>query len=164
MGIKVLVMLTGDNPAAAKSIAAQVGVTDVRANLLPEHKVDAVRALREAYGSVAMVGDGVNDAPALASASVGIAMGTGGTAQAMETADVVLMADDLHKLPFAFGLSRAVMRTIRANVALSILIKFVFLMLVLLGSGSMWMAVLADMGTSLLVTLNGMRMLAYRQD
>jgi Cd2+/Zn2+-exporting ATPase len=164
MGIKVLVMLTGDNPAAANTIAAQVGVTDVRANLLPEHKVDAVRALREAYGSVAMVGDGVNDAPALASASVGIAMGAGGTAQAMETADVVLMADDLNKLPFAFGLSRAVMRTVRTNIALSILIKFVFLVLVLLGTGSMWMAVLADMGTSLLVTLNGMRMLAYRQD
>jgi Cd2+/Zn2+-exporting ATPase len=138
-------------------VAQQVGVTDVRANCLPEDKVAAVKGLRRQYGEVAMVGDGINDAPALASASVGVAIG--GTAQAMETADVVLMGNDLRQLSFAVELSQATMRTIRANVALSLGIKFAFLLLVLLGLGTMWMAVLADMGTSLLVTLNGMRLL-----
>ena len=157
LGIKALVMLTGDNEATAQSVAQQVGVADVRANCLPEDKVAAVKALHQQYGEVAMVGDGINDAPALASASVGIAVGR--TAQAMETADVVLMGNDLRQLPFALQLSRATMRTIRANVALSLGIKFAFLLLVLLGWGTMWMAVLADMGTSLLVTLNGMRLL-----
>ncbi|HEX6386009.1 MAG TPA: heavy metal translocating P-type ATPase [Anaerolineae bacterium] len=157
LGVKALVMLTGDNEATAQSVAQQVGVTDVRANCLPQDKVGAVKALRGQYGNLAMVGDGINDAPALASASVGIAIGR--TAQAMETADVVLMGNDLRQLPFALQLSRATMRTIRTNVALSLGIKFAFLLLVLLGLGTMWMAVLADMGTSLLVTLNGMRLL-----
>jgi Cd2+/Zn2+-exporting ATPase len=157
LGVKALIMLTGDNEATAQSVAQQVGVTDVRANCLPEDKVAAVKGLRRQYGEVAMVGDGINDAPALASASVGVAIG--GTAQAMETADVVLMGNDLRQLSFAVELSQATMRTIRANVALSLGIKFAFLLLVLLGLGTMWMAVLADMGTSLLVTLNGMRLL-----
>ena len=160
-GVRTLVMLTGDNLATARNIADQVGMTEVRADLLPERKVDAMRALLEKYGTVAMVGDGINDAPALATASVGIAMGAGGTAQAMETADVVLMTDDLSRLPYAIRLSRAALATIKTNIALSIAVKLVFLGVVLLGFGTMWMAVLADVGVSLLVTLNGMRLLGY---
>jgi Zn2+/Cd2+-exporting ATPase len=164
MGLRAVVMLTGDQQATAERIAADVGVTDVRAELLPEQKVAAVEALQRAYGPIAMVGDGINDTPALATASVGIAIGGahGGTNQAMETADVTLMSDDLRQLPFALGLSRAAMRTVGVNIALSIGIKLVFLVLVLAGMGTIWMAVLADMGTSLLVTLNGMRLLGYR--
>jgi Cd2+/Zn2+-exporting ATPase len=155
-GLAPLVMLTGDNQATADKIAAEVGVTEVRANCLPEDKVTAVTQLRRQYEHVAMIGDGINDAPALATASVGIAIGS--TAQAMETADIVLMGDDLRQLPFAIRLSRAAMRTIRTNVGLSIGIKLAFLALVLAGLGSMWLAVFADVGVSLLVTLNGMRL------
>ncbi len=157
LGLEQIVMLTGDNAATAEHVAQQVGITEVAANCLPEDKVTAVANLRQQYQHVAMIGDGINDAPALATASVGIAIGN--TAQAMETADVTLMGDDLNQLPFAIRLSRAAMRTIHANVALSIGIKLAFLLLVLLGLGSLWMAVLADVGTSLLVTLNGMRLL-----
>ena len=157
MGISSLVMLTGDHAATAERIAAEVGLTDVRASLLPADKVAAVEELREKYGNVAMVGDGINDTPALAAASVGLALGR--TAQALETADVVLLGDDLRQLPFAVRLARMAMNTVRVNVALSIGIKVVFFVLVLIGSGSMWMAVLADLGTSLLVTANGMRLL-----
>lgn len=164
-GITNITMLTGDNHGTAQSIAEQVGVTDVRAELLPADKLTAIRELQMADGPVAMVGDGINDAPALAAADVGIAIGGAtGTAQAMETADVTLMRADLAQLPFAVKLSRAAMSTIRANVALSIGIKLAFLVIVLLGWGTMWMAVLADMGTSLLVTLNGMRLLGYRSE
>ncbi|MCB1113125.1 MAG: HAD-IC family P-type ATPase, partial [Chlamydiia bacterium] len=150
-GVKRLVMLTGDNQAAAESIAAQIGVTDVRAELLPEDKVSAVRGLQADYGAVAMVGDGINDAPALATADVSIAIGgaSGGTTQAMETADITLMSDNLSKLAFLFNLSRATMRTISTNVILSIGIKLIFLVLVIVGLGTMWMAVLADVGVSL---------------
>ncbi len=163
-GFKALVMLTGDNAQAAQRVGETVGVTEVQAELLPEAKVAAVEELRKQHGSVAMVGDGINDAPALATADVGIAIGAayGGTAQAMETADISLMSDDLRQLPFAFGLSRATMRTIHTNVLLSLGIKAGFLVLVLFGMGTMWMAVLADMGTSLLVTLNGMRLLRWK--
>jgi Cd2+/Zn2+-exporting ATPase len=155
-------MLTGDNPASAQLIADQIGVSDVRSELLPEDKVSAVADLQDAYGTVAMVGDGINDAPALAAADVGIAIGAASsTTQAMETADIALMSDDLRRLPFVFRLSHSAMRTIQFNVGLSIGIKVVFLVLVLLGLGTMWMAVLADMGTSLLVTLNGMRLLRF---
>ena len=161
-GVKHLIMLTGDNPATAQSIAEQVGVTAFRANLLPEHKVAEVQALQAQYGPVAMVGDGINDAPALATATVGIGIGPTGTAQALETADIALMQDDLRRLPFALRLSQATMRTIWANIALSLSIKGVFLLLVLAGVGTMWLAVLADVGTSLLVTANGLRLL-YRE-
>ena len=160
-GMANLVMLTGDNASTARRIAADVGLTDVRAELLPEHKVDAIKGLMTRHARVAMVGDGVNDAPALATASLGIAMGAG-TAQAMETADIVLVADDLGNLPFALRLSRAAMRTIRNNIAFSIAVKVVFFAVVLLGYGTIWMAVLADVGTALLVTLNGMRLLNWR--
>ncbi|NTU84849.1 MAG: heavy metal translocating P-type ATPase [Chloroflexales bacterium] len=165
LGLRAVVMLTGDQQATAERIAAEVGVTEVRAELLPAQKVAAVEALERQYGPVAMVGDGINDTPALAAATVGIAIGAahGGASQAMETADVTLMSDDLRRLPFAFGLSRAAMGTVAVNIALSIGIKLVFLALVLAGTGTMWMAVLADVGTSLLVTLNGMRLLAYRE-
>ena len=155
-GIEPLVMLTGDNQATAAKIAAQVGVTEVRANCLPEDKVTAVAQLRSQHKHVAMVGDGINDAPALATANVGIAIGH--TAQAMETADIVLMGNNLRALPFAVRLSRTALRTVKANVALSIGIKLAFLALVLVGLGSMWLAVLADVGVSLLVTVNGMRL------
>jgi Cd2+/Zn2+-exporting ATPase len=162
-GITSIAMLTGDNHGTAQAIAQQVGVTDVRAELLPAGKLTAIHEL-QAAGPVAMVGDGINDAPALAAADVGIAIGGAtGTAQAMETADITLMRADLAQLPFAVKLSRAAMRTIRVNVALSIGIKLIFLVVVLLGWGTMWMAVLADMGTSLLVTLNGMRLLGFAQ-
>lgn len=155
-GIDNLVMITGDNEATALKVARQLDITDIVANCMPAQKVTAVEQLKRQYGHVAMVGDGINDTPALATASIGIAIGN--TAQAMETADVTLMSDDLRRLPFALKLSRATMRTIRINVGLSLGIKLVFLALVLLGFGSMWMAVLADMGTSLLVTLNGTRL------
>jgi len=162
-GVRAIVMLTGDNRATAQAIAAQVGVTDVRAQLMPEDKMSAIDALEAEHGATAMVGDGINDAPALAAATVGVAIGgAGSSGQAMETADVTLMGDDLRPLAFSINLSRATMRTIYVNVVLSIGIKLAFLVLVLFGLGTMWMAVLADMGTSLLVTLNGMRLLRYK--
>ncbi len=157
LGLKPLVMLTGDHAATARRIAAEVGLSDVRAGLLPADKLAAIEALRREYEHVAMVGDGINDTPAFAAASAGIALGR--TAQALETADVVLLGDDLRLLPFAFRLSRAAMNTVWFNVAFSIAVKLVFFLVVLFGAGSMWMAVLADVGTSLLVTLNGMRLL-----
>ncbi len=163
-GVERVVMLTGDNAATAQAIAEAVGVTDVRADLLPADKVTAVEMIQREFGPVAMIGDGINDAPALALADVGIAIGGayGGTNQAMETADVTLMSDDLRRLPFALALSQAARRTIWVNVALSIGIKVIFFGLVLLGVGTLWMAVLADVGTSLLVTLNGMRLQGWR--
>ncbi len=154
-------MLTGDNEATAQNIAGQTGIDRVFANLLPEEKVGKIEQLRQEYGRVAMIGDGINDAPALASATVGIAMGAAGTDQAMETADIALMHDDLGKLPYAVRLSRAAMGTIHANVALSLGLKAAFLVAVLFGVGTMWLAVLADMGASLLVTLNGMRLTRF---
>lgn len=158
IGMRHLVMLTGDNAGVAQHIAQQAGITDVRAELLPANKREAVRALAAQYGPIAMVGDGVNDAPALASADVGIAMGLGGTAQASETADVVLMQDDLRALPSLLRLAKATMRTVWLNVAFAVGIKLAFFALVLAGLGSMWLAVFADVGASLLVTLNGMRL------
>lgn len=159
VGIEHTIMLTGDNSATAQAIAAAAGVDDVQANLLPEQKVAAIESLLDEYEQVAMVGDGVNDAPALARASVGIAMGAAGTDTALETADVALMADDLSKLPQAVQLSRQARRIIRQNVALSLGIKAIFLALALTGNATLWMAVFADMGASIIVTLNGMRLL-----
>jgi Zn2+/Cd2+-exporting ATPase len=161
MGLAALVMVTGDTAQTARAIGQQVGIADIRAELLPAEKVATVEALRREYGTVAMVGDGINDTPALATADVGIAVGgaSGGTDQAMETADITLMRDDLSQLPFALRLSRTTMQTIRTNIILSLAIKLGFLLLVVMGVGTMWMAVIADMGTSLLVTANGMRLL-----
>ena len=154
------VMLTGDNPSVAGKVAVILGNLDeVRAGLLPEDKLDAVHALQAKHGRVVMVGDGVNDAPALAAADVGIAMGGAGTAQAMETAHVVLMQDDLTHLPEAVRTARQTQTIIKQNIAFSLALKAAFLLLTLPGWATLWMAVFADMGASLLVTLNGMRML-----
>jgi Cd2+/Zn2+-exporting ATPase len=151
------IMLTGDHPAAARAIGGKVGIDDVRAGLLPADKLTAIHALTAQYGAVGMVGDGINDTPALAAASVGIAMGAGGSAQALETADVALMADNLTRLPYAVRLSRRARRLIRQNIALSLSVKAVFLTLAVLGLTSLWGAVLADVGMLLLVTVNGLR-------
>lgn len=161
-GIRHTIMLTGDNTATAQAVAQEVGVTAVRAELMPKDKVTAVGALQQQFGKVAMVGDGINDAPALAAADVGIAIGGVASTQAMETADVTLMSDGLKMLPFAYRLSRATINNIRFNVAFAIGVKVFFLLLVLVGRSTMWLAVAADMGTSLLVTLNGMRLLGKR--
>jgi Cd2+/Zn2+-exporting ATPase len=162
-GIQRTVMLTGDNERTARQIAAQAGVGEVRARLLPEDKVTAVEELEAQYGQLAMVGDGVNDAPAMARATIGIAMGAAGTDAALETADIALMGDDLSRLPFTIGLSRKALRTIQINVAFSLAVKGLFLLLALTGTATLWMAVFADMGMSLLVTLNGLRMLRYSE-
>jgi Cd2+/Zn2+-exporting ATPase len=159
LGIEKTVLLTGDNEATGRAIAAGVKLTDVSANMLPEDKLREVKALRQKYGVVAMVGDGINDAPALAAASVGIAMGVAGTDIAMETSDIVLMSDDLTKLPYAIQLGRRAVAIVRQNIALALTLKLVFLALGLLGYASMWMAVLADDGAALLVILNGLRAL-----
>ncbi|MEK6223039.1 MAG: heavy metal translocating P-type ATPase, partial [Chloroflexota bacterium] len=161
LGMSNLMMLTGDNQITANNIAEEIGLTDVQANCLPKDKVRAVRDYQEKMGEIAMIGDGINDAPALAASSVGIAIGN--SDQALETADITLMGNNLTQLPFAIRLSKAAMNTIKANVSVSIGIKVIFLLLVLLGIGTMWMAVLADVGTSLLVTLNGMRLLKKPQ-
>jgi Cd2+/Zn2+-exporting ATPase len=161
-GIRRTVMLTGDNERTAAAIAEQAGLDDFRANLLPDEKVEAIEELLAEHGQVAMVGDGINDAPALARATVGIAMGGAGTDQALETADVALMADALDKLPFAMRLSRRTLNVVRQNIGLSLLIKGAFMALAIPGLTTLWMAVFADMGASLLVTLNGMRLLRSR--
>ena len=158
-GVERLAMLTGDNVNAARSISRALAIDEFQAELLPEDKVAAVRGLKGRYGTVAMVGDGVNDAPALAAADVGIAMGVAGTDAALETADVALMADDLLKLPFAFRLSRRTVRNIKTNIAVSIGLKAIVLVLGVAGLATLWMAVVADMGASLLVIANGLRLL-----
>jgi Cd2+/Zn2+-exporting ATPase len=158
-GIAHVVLLTGDHEASAKTLASGLGITEYRAALLPEDKVAAVEELKRRYGALAMVGDGVNDAPALASADVGIAMGVAGTDAALETADVALMADELAKIPFAIRLSRAASRNIRMNIAFSLLLKGAFLVMAFAGVATLWMAVMADMGASLIVIGNALRLL-----
>ncbi len=157
------VMLTGDNPATASSIAAQAGIQDVRANLLPEEKLDSIRALASVGDPVAMVGDGINDAPALATADIGFAMGSAGTHTAMEAADVVIMNDDLRRVPETIRLSIQTHSVLWQNITLALGIKFVFLLLALFDHATMWMAVFADMGASLLVVFNGLRLLRDRK-
>ncbi len=161
-GVERIVMLTGDNEGTARSVVeslggAGVGIDEYRAQLLPEDKVGAVKELQRTFGLVAMVGDGVNDAPALATADLGIAMGSAGTDVALETADIALMADDLSKLATTIRLARKAERIIRANIAFSLLTKAVFVVLAVFGMATLWMAVFADMGASLLVVLNGLR-------
>jgi Cd2+/Zn2+-exporting ATPase len=160
-GIRTI-MLTGDNELAAGAIARQVGVDEYMAGLLPEDKVTAVKDLLKKYGKVAMVGDGVNDAPALATATAGIAMGGAGTDTALETADIVLMADDLSKLPYAIFLSRASLGIIKQNIAFSLAIKLAAVALVFPGWLTLWLAILADMGASVIVTLNGIRLMRVK--
>lgn len=161
MGVRT-VMLTGDNRATAQVIGEQAGVSDVRAEMLPEDKWRAVSALREQSGHVAMVGDGINDAPALAAADVGFAMGVSGTDSALETADVTLMDDDLRKLPAFIDLSKRSAAVLKQNIAVALGIKGVFFALAAVGLASLWMAVFADVGASLLVIANGMRLLRTR--
>ena len=155
----VSVMLTGDNPATARAIADQVGIDDARGNLLPEDKLAAIDELIARYGTVGMVGDGINDAPALARASIGFAMGAAGTDTAIETADVALMDDDLRKLPRFIALSRRTSQVLWQNISLALGIKALFFALALAGKATLWMAVFADMGASLLVVGNGLRLL-----
>ena len=159
LGIEHVVLLTGDQDAAARALAESLDLDAYRAGLLPEDKVTAVQELRARYGALAMVGDGVNDAPALAAADVGIAMGVAGTDAALETADVALMADELSKIPYALRLSRATARNIHANIAFSIILKAAFLVLAVTGTATLWMAVAADMGASLIVIANALRLL-----
>lgn len=162
VGVAHTVMLTGDNPTVAAAVGQKLGVDDIRAGLMPADKVTAIQELVDRYDdTVAMVGDGVNDAPALARASVGIAMGAGGTAQALETADVALMASDLTQLPVAIRLGRRATQIIRFNIWFALIIKAIFLLTAFLGVATLWMAVFADVGASLLVTLNGMRLLRH---
>jgi Zn2+/Cd2+-exporting ATPase len=158
-GVARIVMLTGDSAGSAEAIAAELGVDEVRAELLPEDKVAAIDELRRQHGVVAMVGDGVNDAPALALADVGIAMGAAGSDAALETADVALMADDLLRIPFTLRLSRAAVRNIRVNLAISIVLKVAFAAAAVGGIATLWMAVLADTGASIIVIGNAMRLL-----
>ena len=153
------IMLTGDNPATAKTIAAQAGIDDARGDLLPEDKLAAIDELRRRYGETAMAGDGINDAPALAKADIGIAMGAAGTDTAMETADIVIMNDNLRRIPETIRLSRRAHAVLWQNITLALGIKAVFLVLAVFGSATMWMAVFADMGASLLVVANGLRLL-----
>jgi Cd2+/Zn2+-exporting ATPase len=152
-------MLTGDNERVAASVAAQVGADEYRASLLPEDKLRAVEDLDRESGPVAMVGDGINDAPALAAAPVGIAMGAAGTDAVLQSADVALMSDDLARLPGALTGARQATAVMRQNVVASLAVKAVFVVLAPLGLVTLVMAVAADMGMSLLVTLNGLRLL-----
>jgi Cd2+/Zn2+-exporting ATPase len=158
-GVDHLTMLTGDNQGTAQAIARETGVDEVQAELLPADKVTAVEALVARYGQVAMVGDGINDAPALARATVGIAMGAAGSDAALETADIALMSDDLSKLPWLIRHSRRTLAVIRQNITFSLGVKAVFVVLTFAGSASLWAAIAADMGASLLVILNGLRLL-----
>ncbi len=153
------IMLTGDAPLTAEAIAQELGIKDVRASLLPEHKLEAVKELQTKYGAVAMVGDGVNDAPALAAASVGIAMGGAGTDAALETADIALMGDDLTKLPYTIRLSKRTLSIIKQNITFAIGLKLIALLLVIPGWLTLWIAIFADMGATLLVVMNSLRLL-----
>jgi Cd2+/Zn2+-exporting ATPase len=158
-GIESVVLLTGDSAGPARALAGQLGLDEFQADLLPEHKVAAIADLRRRFGSVAMVGDGVNDAPALASADVGMAMGAAGTDAALETADVALMADELLKIPYTFRLSRATVRNIKINLAISLVMKAAFVALAVAGVATLWMAVIADTGASIVVIANALRLL-----
>ncbi len=162
LGIVHLVMLTGDSHGTAQAIAGAVGIDDVRAELLPADKVHVVETLVARYGQVAMVGDGVNDAPAMARATIGIAMGAAGSDAAIETADIALMSDDLLKLPWLVRHSRRTLAVIRQNIAFSLGIKVLFVVLTFVGYASLWGAIAADMGASLLVLANGLRLLKTR--
>lgn len=161
-GIKT-VMLTGDNQRTALAIGNQVGVSDIQADLLPEGKLMFIKELRKINKSVAMVGDGVNDAPALAASTVGVAMGGAGTDTALETADIALMSDDLNQLLFTIKLSRKAVATIKQNITFSLLIKMVALLLVIPDWLTLWIAIIADMGATLIVTLNSLRLLKIKE-
>lgn len=162
-GIRKLIMLTGDNDSVARRVAVATGITEVRAGLLPAHKLSIVHELEQDSGVIAMIGDGVNDAPALAAATVGVAMGAGGTAVALETADVVLMGDDLGKLPFVIGLSRASHRIIRQNLAIALGVIGMLLIASGLGVIPLSIAVVLHEGSTLVVVLNSLRLLGWKE-
>lgn len=159
IGIRHLVILTGDNEATARAIAQEAGIDEVYAELLPEDKVAVMESLVSQYGCVAMVGDGVNDAPAMGRASLGIAMGAAGSDAAIETADIALMSDDLSRLPWLIHHARRTLIVIRQNIIFSLAIKLLFVVLTFLGAASLWAAIAADTGASLLVVMNGLRLL-----
>ena len=160
LGIKKTIMVTGDREEVARKVAASLGVDEYHANLLPEAKVEFVESLKREYGRVAMVGDGVNDAPALAASNLGIAMGAAGSDTAIETADVALMSDDIRRLLPLFKISRGVSRITKQNIVFALAVKAVFLSLAATGHATMWMAVFADMGASLIVIGNALRLLS----
>lgn len=157
-----LVMLTGDNPTTARAIARAVGIDEVRADLLPEHKLAAIDELAAKYGPVGMVGDGVNDAPALARAAMGFAMGAAGSDTALETADVALMKDDLRAVADLVDLSHRTAFILLTNITFAIGVKVVFFGLATAGLANLWTAVIADMGASLIVAANGLRLLRWK--
>ena len=158
-GVRKVIMLSGDNSRTAEAIAKQAGIDEALGDLLPDQKIEKVRELEKTYGAVGMIGDGVNDAPALAAASVGIAMGAGGTDTAIETADVALIKDDLLMVAEAIRLGRRTLGMIRFNIAFSLAVKALFLVLAVLGMTSLWLAILADTGATLLVVMNALRLL-----
>ena len=161
-GIRRVAVLTGDNEGTAHAVAQAVGADEYHAELMPEDKVRAVERLLREHGVVAMLGDGVNDAPAMTAATVGIAMGAAGSDAAIETADIALMADDLLRVPWLINHSRRTLGVIRENIALALGIKALFVILTMAGAASLWMAIAADMGASLLVIGNGLRLLRAR--
>ena len=158
-GVQKVVMLSGDNQRTVNAIALQAGVDEAHGDLLPDQKIEHVRELLAAYGNVGMIGDGVNDAPAMAAATIGIAMGAAGTDTAIETADIALMKDDLSKVAEAVHLGRRTLRVIQFNIAFSIAVKLVFLVLAIFGYTSLWLAIAADTGATLIVTANALRLL-----
>ena len=161
-GVRKVIMVTGDNAGTAKAVAAMAGIDEFHAGIMPEEKVARIRQLKERYGRVGMVGDGINDAPALAASTVGVAMGGSGTDIALETADVVLMSDDLLRIPYLMSLSRTTLSVIRQNIVISLVTKAVFLILGVFGVATLWTAVLADDGAAMAVILNGLRLLRTR--
>jgi len=161
-GITHIALLTGDHAASAKAAGESGKIDSIESNLLPADKVTAVRRLRARHGTIAMIGDGINDAPALAAADIGVAMGAAGTDAAIETADVALMADDLRALSYVVRLGRKTLRTVQTNVAIALGLKVAFMALAIAGQATLWMAVVADMGASLIVVANALRLLRTR--